>query len=189
MLGHTKVHERRSQRRGVRDPDDSDTRSRSMTMRKDRGTLSDLSSRPRNFDFTDLLQGDSNWASSTIGFESTNWLLSDNFLDIIDSEYLLEPLVDSGPLRADRTRPDIHDLRSKWFVQVWELRTTTISALKQENRDRGSSREHDIDDACREDMASRLELSIREEPLPSISFLVTRSTSSSNQTLIFLAGS
>jgi hypothetical protein len=106
-----------------------------------------------------------------LGFDTSQWLLESDFLNG------LEDLQQSHFEPRDERLPDVprlHDLSEIWYVPVTErvgpLVQCDPDSSTQDNRHRET-----IDEAYRANLASRLVPSIRDEPLPSIAFLVSTS--------------
>lgn len=130
------------------------------------------------------------FVQSLDGLDSTNWLLEDQFdLSIFDN---LNPLQTSeldrvlsndtgepplAPQRAPqltkRSMPNVSDLRHHWYTQIPLMASGfSIGSRPMTPGDVREDRGEDIDESYRAKLASKLRFPERNEPLPTIEFMV-----------------
>lgn len=141
---------------------------------------------------TDMLTGPqfSDLDDSAVHFDTTNWLLDENFVDLFDpgnmtwnetrspNHHPSRPLSPSSSLdNQTRKCPVALDLRHIWYVQA----RNTIEELhdRSEGRARGqrfTTSGRDIDELYLTNIVEELGKPPRQDPLPSIDFLVPHSS-------------
>lgn len=129
------------------------------------------------------------FVQSLWGIDSANWLLEDGFdISVFDNlNYFPTPelegvfttdtdeqsMAPQGPLSAARRSiPHVLDLRHHWYTQVPLMASGFAAGSRAMTpHDPGDEREN-IDETYRAKLASKLRPPLRDEPLPTIEFMV-----------------
>ena len=116
-------------------------------------------------------------------FDATNWLLDENFVDIeswdlnwYESRRLtVRPHLKSTSLsfaKESNNPPKVLDLRRMWYIKI----QTLVDHLHDDGAGTGrqavNALRRDIDETYHTKMVEELRTPLRNEPLPSIDFLV-----------------
>lgn len=150
-----------------------------------------LLSRPEEPDLL-FTEDDPTFTDSVFGDGTTNWLLEDNFFDVIDNRTIHQNFAETELLNQglengtfgdhtsikSRTNPSLLDLRRVWYTQI---RSIEVEQEMNAEQDRTISVENsssgDIDERYRTRMANKLIPTLRDDPLPSTDIMVTTSQS------------
>jgi hypothetical protein len=155
-------------------PENTDAVGRGTTASLGQEAYNDIFLRPPNSDLEYLPAGDLAFAGPDFEFDSTNWLLEDSFLDILEPKSprsmpgQVYPVLESNPI------PSVRDLRDIWYVQVWKPDQGHATAFDMTIPRQGNSLREDIDETYRANMATDLSPPVRNDPLPSIDLLASQ---------------
>lgn len=172
-----------------RQPSSSTVRNQGSALRPNTSPLLDSSADSAVFpphtmsNVEDSPGGEDTFAASLLQFDPTNWLLDETFVDLGGMDFLWNDASNTYDATHSNSSsvsmtspacnpPAVLDLQQLWYNQVPNTVEELYCKPERSGRQAIDPQRRDIDEMYRTNMAEELSRSLRNEPLPTIDFLV-----------------